>query len=113
MIAKRSGDNRLGIYKSIIDMLFFKTSFRGADGLSQVEILRAIKSQYKEKQIQGFNLNIFAWGNETLIDLMNDFFEIKKERNLTRVTCFFEQKSNNVNAIYKKSRFQVSELSFL
>ncbi len=113
MVAKRSGDKRLDIYRSTTGMLFFGTPFRGAGGLSQAGILRAIESQYKEEQIQGSNLNILAPGNETLMDLMDDFSETRKERNLARVACFFEQKPSNVGAIYKGPRLQVSELSLL
>ena len=113
VVVKRSGDNRLGIYKSTTGMLFFETPFCGAGGLSQAGILRAIESQYKEEQIQGSNLNILERGNETLIDSMDDFSKTRKERNLARVACFFEQKPSKVGAIYKEPRLQVSELSLL
>ena len=90
-------------------MLFFGTPFRGSGGLSQAEILRAIPSQFKEKQIQGSNLHILAPGNETLIDLMDEFSETRKERNIARVACFFEQKPSNVGAICNGPQLQVSE----
>ena len=94
-------------------MLFFGTPFRGAGGLSQAGILQAIQSQHKEGQIQGSNLSILATGNETLMDLMDDFSETRKERNIARLACFFEQKPSNVGAIYKGPRLHVSELIFL
>lgn len=94
-------------------MLFFGTPFRGASGLSQARIFQAIQSQYREGQIQGSNLNILAPGNETLMDLMDDFSETRKERNLARVACFFEQKPSNVGAIYKGPPLQVSKLPLL
>ena len=90
-------------------MLFLGTPFRGAGGLSQTGILRAIQSRYQEEQIQGSNLHILAPGNETLLDLMDEFSETRKERNIPRVACFFEQKPSNVGAIYKGPRLQVSE----
>lgn len=58
-------------------------------------------------------MNILAPENETLIDLMDDFSETRKERNLARVTYFFEQKLSNVDAIYKESPLQVSKLPLL
>ena len=109
MVAKRSGDKWLDIYRSTTGVLFFGTPFRGAGGLSQAGILRAIQSQYKEEQIQESNLHILAPGNETLIDLMDEFSETRKERNIARVACFFEQKPSNVGAIYKGPRLQASE----
>lgn len=113
MVAKQSGDKWLDIYTLTTDMLFFGTPFRGAGGLSQAGILQAIQSQYQEEQIQGSNLRIFAPGNETLIDLMDEFSETRKERNTARVACFFEQKPSNVSAIYEGPQLQVSELIFL
>ena len=88
-------------------MLFFGTPFRGTGGLNQAEMLQAIQSQYNYDQIQGSNLNTLASGNEPLIDLMDLFFETRKERNIARVAYFFEQKPNNVGAIYKRSRIEV------
>lgn len=111
--AKRSNSKWPGIYTSTTGILFFGTPFRGAGGLNQTEMLRAIQSQYKYDQIQGSNLNILAPGNEILQDLLDLFFETRQERNLARVACFFEEKPSNVGAIYKGSRTQVGELIFL
>ena len=90
-------------------MLFLGTPFRGAGGLTQTGILRAIQSQYQEDQIQGSNLHILAPGNETLLDLMDEFSETRKKRDVALVACFFEQKPSNVGAIYHGPRLQVSE----
>ncbi len=113
VVAKRSGDKWLDIYRSTTGMLFFGTPFRGASGLSQARILQAIQSQYREGQIQGSNLNILAPGNETLMDLMDDFSETRKEGNIARLACFFEQKPSNVGAIYQGPPLQVSKLPLL
>ena len=107
MVAKRSDEWR-DIYRSTAGMLFFGTPFRGAGGLSQAGILRAIQSRYQEEQIQEFNLHILVQGNETLLDLMDEFSETRKKRNVARVACFFEQKPSNVGAIYKGPPLQVS-----
>lgn len=110
MDAKRSDNKWPGIYKSTTGILFFGTPFRGAGGLNQTEMLQAIQSQYDDDQIQGSNLNILAAGNETLMDLMDVFFETRQERHIARVACFFEQKPSNVGAIYKGSRVEVGGL---
>lgn len=77
--------------------------------MNQAEMIQAIQSQYDDDQIQGSNLNILVLGNETLMDLMDLFFETRQERHMARVACFFEQKPSNVGAIYRGSRIQVSE----
>lgn len=87
--AKRSDGNWPGIYKSTTGILVFGMPFRGAGGLNQAEILQVIQNQYEDGQIQGSKLNILAPGNETLMDLMDVFFETRQERNMARVACFF------------------------
>lgn len=44
VVVKWFGDKRLDIYRSTTGILSFGTSFRGAGGLSQAEILWAIES---------------------------------------------------------------------
>ena len=110
---KRSNSNFPGIYTSTTGILFFGTPFRGAGGLNQTEMLRAIQSQYEDDQIQESNLNILAPGNEILLDLLDLFFETRQERNLARVACFFEEKPSNVGAIYRGPRIQVGGTNFL
>lgn len=105
--AKRSESKWPGIYHSTCGILFFGTPFRGAEGLNQTELLGAIQSQYESHQVQGSNLNILAPGNETLMDLMDMFFETRQEKNRAHIACFFEQKPSNVGAIYKGPRTQV------
>lgn len=111
VLAKQSGNEQQDIYRSTTGMLFLGTPFRGAGGLSQAGILQAIQSQYNEDQVQGSNLNILELGNETLLDLMNDFSKTRKEANMAHVACFFEQKPSNVGAIYKGPKLQVSGLT--
>ena len=88
-------------------MVFFGTPFRGAAGLNQHELLLAAQSQYEEGQVQGAVLNILAPGNESLTELMTDFFETRQERDKAHVACFFELKSSNVGAILGGRRIQV------
>ena len=109
MDAKRVDGKYPGLYQSTVGMLFFGTPFRGAGGLNQAEMIRAIQSQYDDDQIQGSNLNILTAGNETLMDLMDLFFETRQERHMARVACFYEQKPSNVGVIYRGSRIQVRE----
>ena len=89
-------------------MLFFDTPLCGAGGLNQSEMIRAIQSCYEDDQILGSNLNILVPGNESLMDLMDMFFETRQEKHFARRACFFQQKPSNVGAIYQKSRTQVN-----
>lgn len=111
--AKRSWNKWPGIFQSTVGMLFFGTPFRGAGGLNQSEMVRAIQSQYEDDQILGPNLNILAPGNESLMDLMDMFFETRQERHMARVACFFESKPSNVGAIYKGAPKQVGPVELL
>ncbi|MCJ1429508.1 hypothetical protein MMC29_007423, partial [Sticta canariensis] len=104
--AKRAESRWRGIYQSTCGILFFGTPFRGAAGLNQTELLRAIQSQYEDDQIQRSNLNILDPGNETLVDLVDMFLETRQEKNLARIACFFELKPSNVGAIYDGPRIQ-------
>lgn len=108
--AKQSDSKWAGIYQSICGLLFFGTPFRGAGGLSQTELLRAIQSQYEHDQVQGSNFNILDPGNETLMDLMDTFFETRQQRYKAHLACFFEQKPSNVGAIYKGPLTQVYQM---
>ena len=111
MDAKRSYDKWPGTYKSTVGVLFFGTPFRGAGGLNLAEILQAIQSQYVDDQIQASNLNILVPGNETLLDLLDLFFETRQEKNPTRIACFFEEKPSNIGAIYHGPRVQVGRIN--
>ena len=109
VIARQSSDKWPNIYSSTTGMIFLGTPFRGAGGFSQAGILQAIQSQYNEDQILGSNLNILDQGNETLKDLMDEFSETRKEKNIAHVACFFEQEPSNVGAIYNGPQLKVSE----
>jgi len=88
-------------------MIFLGTPFRGAGGLDQSELMRAAQSQYQQP-VQGGVLNILAPGNETLVDLMDQFGQTRKGDTKARIACFFEQKPSNVGAILRGDRVDVS-----
>ena len=90
-------------------MVFFGTSFRGAGGFNQSEIIRAAQSQYEDDQVLGENLNVLAPRNECLVDLMDVYFETRQENNKAYVACFYEQKPSNVGVILRGSRVQVCD----
>lgn len=105
--AKHSDSKWAGIYQSICGLLFLGTPFRGAEGLNQTELLRAIQSQYEHDQVQGSNFNNLDPGKETLMDLMDAFFETRQQRYKAHLACFFEQKPSNVGTVYKGPLTQV------
>ena len=72
-------------------------------------MIQAAHSQYDEDQVQGEVLNIIPPGNESLIDLTTYFFETRQGEGNAHIACFFEQKSNNIGAILRGSRIQVSQ----
>ena len=108
--AKHSDSKWAGIYQSICGLLFLGTPFRGAGGLNQTELLRAIQSKYEHDQVQGSSFNILDPGNETLMDLMDTFFETRQQRYKAYLACFFEQKLSNVGALYKGPPTQVYQM---
>ena len=105
--AKHFDSKWAGIYQSICGLLFLGTPFRGAGGLNQTELVRAIQSHYEHDQVQGSNFNILNPGNETLMDLMDTFLETRKQRYKSYLACFFELNPSNVGAVYKGAPTQV------
>ena len=79
--------------------MFFGTPFRGAGGMDQVEMLEAARLKYSDEQIQGETLRILQSGNETLLNLVNDFCKIRGER---MVTCFYESRSTRVGRLFSR-----------
>lgn len=102
--AKRSNAKWPGIFKFTTGTLFFGTPFRGAGGLNPSEMIRAAQRQYENDQVLGENLNVLAPGNESLMDLMDVYFETRQENKKASVACFYEQKPSDVGAILRGSR---------
>ncbi|KAG2413353.1 hypothetical protein HFD88_002542 [Aspergillus terreus] len=103
-----------GIFHSTTGLLFFGTPFRGAEGLSQVEMIEAALREYDEESIQGEVLQVLAPGNEFLQDLVDKFGRLRSLPNKAEVACFYELRPSNVGAIVgkqKRIRFAVSESS--
>lgn len=88
-----------GMYTSTIGVIFFGTPFRGAEGMSQSEMLDAARREYEEDEIQGDVLEVLRPGNEFLQDVVDKFGRTRSQRNKARVACFFEMKSSDVGAI--------------
>ena len=66
--------------------------------------------KFDDNQIQKFNLNIFMSKNVTLLNLNKFFIETRQKKNMTHVICFYKQKFNNDDAIYKESRIQIDKI---
>ncbi|GES63967.1 TPR-like protein [Aspergillus terreus] len=88
-----------GIFHSTTGLVFFGTPFRGAEGLSQVEMIEAALREYDEESVQGEVLQILAPGNEFLQDLVDKFGKLRSLPNKAEVACFFELRPSNVGAI--------------
>jgi hypothetical protein len=88
-----------GIFTSTTGMIFFGTPFRGAEGMSQVEMLAAARQEYEEDAVQMDILKILEPGNEFLQDLVDQFGKTRRQMNKAEIACFYELKSSNVGNI--------------
>ncbi|CAN9326784.1 unnamed protein product [Alternaria alternata] len=103
-----------GIFASTTGLIFLGTPFRGAEGMSQVEMLAAAQREYQQDEIQPEVLNILEPGNEFLQEVVDQFGRTRRLANKTQVACFYELKPSNVGRIVGKTdrtRVVVSESS--
>ncbi|RYO26148.1 hypothetical protein AA0113_g12537, partial [Alternaria arborescens] len=103
-----------GIFASTTGLIFFGTPFRGAEGMSQVEMLAAAQREYQQDEIQPEVLKILEPGNEFLQEVVDQFGRTRRLANKTQVACFYELKPSNVGRIVGKTdrtRVVVSESS--
>lgn len=99
-----------GIFQSTTGLVFFGTPFRGAEGMSQSEMLQAALSEYEQEEVHTEVLTILDPGNELLQDLVDDFGNTRSLPNKAQVACFFELEPSDVGAIVGKQRRTVSML---
>jgi hypothetical protein len=90
------------IYTSTTGLIFFGTPFRGAEGMTPVEILEAARREYEVDDVQLAMLRIIEPGNEFLQDLVEQFLKTRREANNAPVACFYELKPSNVGKIVGK-----------
>ena len=91
-----------GVFASTTGLIFFGTPFRGAEGMSQVEMLAAAQREYEQDEIQVDTLAILQPGNEFLQEVVDQFGKTRGLANKAQVTCFYELKSSNVGGIVGK-----------
>ncbi|THX71514.1 hypothetical protein D6D04_09473, partial [Aureobasidium pullulans] len=102
------------IFRSTTGLIFLGTPFRGAEGLSQSEMLQAALSQYDEREVYAPKMEILDPGNELLQDLVDNFGQLRSQPNRAEIACFFELEPSDVGALVgteRKMRFMVSESS--
>jgi hypothetical protein len=97
-----------GIFASTTGLIFLGTPFRGAEGMSQVEMLAAAQREYSQDQIQTEVLKILEPGNEFLQDVVDQFGKTRRLAHRAQVACFHELKPSNVGRIVGKSDRTVS-----
>ncbi|KAF2466856.1 uncharacterized protein BDR25DRAFT_267561 [Lindgomyces ingoldianus] len=103
-----------GIFASTTGLVFFGTPFRGAEGMSQVEMLEAARREYHQDEVYTDVLKILEPGNEFLQAVVDQFGKTRRLPNKAQVACFYELKPSNVGRIVGKedrARFVVSESS--
>jgi hypothetical protein len=91
-----------GIFASTTGLVFFGTPFRGAEGMSQIEMLEAARREYQEDDTQPEVLKILEPGNEFLHELVDQFGKTQRQVNKAQVACFYELKSSNIGKIVGK-----------
>lgn len=92
-----------GLFKSTTGLIFFGTPFRGAEGMSQIELLAAAQREYQQDEIQPEVLKILEPGNEFLQEVVDQFRKMQRVANKAQVACFCELKSSNVGRIVGKT----------
>lgn len=97
-----------GIFQSTTGLIFFGTPFRGAEGMSQSEMLQAALSEYEQEEVHTEVLKILDPGNELLQDMVDGFGKTRSLPNKAHIVCFFELQPSNVGAIVGKQRRTVS-----
>ncbi|KAG9529222.1 hypothetical protein KCU93_g3700, partial [Aureobasidium melanogenum] len=75
--ARNDSNEWPGIFQSVTGLIFFGTPFRGAEGISQSEMLQAALSKYQD-QVQTEVLQILDPGNELLQDLVDTFTKLRR-----------------------------------
>jgi hypothetical protein len=100
-----------GIYTSTTGLMFFGTPFRGAEGMSQSEILDAARREYEDDQIQGEVLEeVLRSGNESLQETVDKYCKTRSPLSMVRVACFLETKASIVGGVVGGQARTVSRL---
>ncbi|KIW36581.1 uncharacterized protein PV06_11169 [Exophiala oligosperma] len=104
-----------GVLDAVRGLVFFGTPFRGADGMSQSEMVQAAAREFAEEDIESEPLHILDPGNELLQDLVDDFQKrVWTQMPHARIACFFELQASEIGAIVGRQRpktFAVNERS--
>lgn len=102
-----------GIFQSTTGLIFFGTPFRGAEGMSQSEMLQAALSEYRRDEVHTEVLKILDPGNELLQDLVDGFGKTRSLPNKAHVACFFELRSSDVGDIFGGQQNKVSMVIYV
>ncbi|KAL6246170.1 hypothetical protein RBB50_007323 [Rhinocladiella similis] len=106
-----------GIFESIRGLIFFSTPFRGADGMSQADMIRAAQEVcQRAEDIEAEPLHILTPDNELLQTLVDDFQKrVWGHMTQTQMRCLYELQKSNVGGIVKngseRMAFAVNERS--
>lgn len=100
--ARHDKDEWPGIFDSTTGLLFFGTPFRGAKGMSQMDMLEAARREYHDDELQPEVLKILEPGNEFLQEVVDQFGKTRRQAHKAEVACFYELKPSNVGKIVGK-----------
>jgi hypothetical protein len=108
--AHNSSTEWQNIFQSTTGLIFLGTPFRGAEGLSQSEMLQAALSQYDEREVHAPKMEILDPGNELLQDLVDNFGQIRSQPYRAEVACFYELEPSDIGALVGAQRKMVRML---
>lgn len=101
--AKNSQNEWPGTFASTTGLIFLGTPFRGAEGMSQMEMLAAAQREYQLEEIQPEVLKMLEPGTEFLQEIVGQFGKTRRQANRAHIACFYELKLSNVGRIVGKS----------
>ena len=74
--------------------------------MNLVDMLEAARLKYSSEQIQEGTLRILQSGNETLLNLVEEFCQVRQDR---KVVCFYERKRTAVGKLFDRQDITVSD----
>jgi len=75
--------------------------------MGQADILEAAHKAYGGDQVQGEVINTLRLGNDSLLDLVDEFMKTRSQPNRAQIACFYELKVSDVGVIMGKQEIIV------
>jgi hypothetical protein len=86
------------IFQSLVGAIFLGTPNHGTGHTMSTHLLLATIAADPNLQVEGQVLEVLKYGNDVLVDTVNEFVSIARNH-LIMISCFFEQKSTNIDKL--------------